>query len=167
MSCNYQLFPEFSSRSSVTLLRRQTDTHVSSPGTFTSLVQRWISHWGYFVEFLLQWPGFQVDRTTNGVWSLFLIRGNCISCFSLPLEEMYTWKRGAFVNVRQYGHCGPDSLKVCSGNNVHFITKRSGSQRRAIHLLCAVRGKLITVLVTKWSLFATVMVIYMTAVETS
>lgn len=59
---------------------------------------------------------------TNGVWSPFLIRGNCISCFSQPLEEMYTWKRGAFVNVRQYGHCGPDSLKVCRGNNVHCLT---------------------------------------------
>lgn len=151
------------------LLRRPTNTHVSSPGTFTSLVRHWISHWGYFGVFLLQWPGFQVDRTTNGVWSPFLIRGNCISCFSLPLEEMYTWKRGAFVNVRQYGHCGPDSLKVCRGNNVRCITKLSRSQRHAIHWLCAVRGKLIMVLVRKKkrSLFAPVAVIHIAAVETS
>lgn len=54
-----------------------------------------LTEFGYFVPFLPQWPGFQVDRTTNGVWSPFLIRGNCITCFSLPLEEMYTWKRGS------------------------------------------------------------------------
>lgn len=40
------------------------------------------------------WPGFQVDRMTNGVWSPLLIRCNRTRCFSAPPGETHTEKRG-------------------------------------------------------------------------
>lgn len=98
----------------------QSDMHFFSPDAFTFLVL----HCGCFSVLLRQWPGFQVDRITNGVWSPFLIRGNSISHLSTLVGEMYTRKREAFVTVRQYGHCDPDSPKVCRGNNVSVTVQQ-------------------------------------------
>lgn len=59
------------------------------------------------------WPGFQVDRMTNGVWSPFLIRCNRTPlCFLAPPGEMHARKRGAFVALRRYRRGGPDSLQM-------------------------------------------------------
>lgn len=48
--------------------------------------------------------------------------------FSLPPEETYTRKRGVFVQVRQYVHCG-------TGTNVRCSTALTPSQRQELHWL--------------------------------
>lgn len=101
----------FNSRLKAAWIICQSDRHAPSHPAHLRFPFRTESPAGRFSSLPL-WPGFQVDRMTNGVWSPFLIRCNRTPCFWAPPGEMCTWKRGAFVAMRRYGRSGPDSLQM-------------------------------------------------------